>query len=115
MINVQIYSGEDLYWVDDFTIHIETLGIGDDNVPAFYSLSEAYPNPFNPDTRIKYGLAQEGHVSFMVHDLADRKVKTLVSSEKDAGFHSIRWAATNNFGESESAGLAFYTLEVGEF
>ena len=51
----------------------------------------------------------------MVHDLADRKVKTLVSSEKDAGFHSIRWDATNNFGESVSAGMYFYTIQVGEF
>ena len=86
MINVHIYTGEDLYWVDDFTIHIETLGIGDDNVPAFYSLGEAYPNPFNPETRIKYGLIQDGYASLMVHDLMGRKVKTLVSSERMPGF-----------------------------
>ena len=115
LINAQIYSGEDLYWVDDFTIQIETLGIGDDNVPAFYSLGEAYPNPFNPDTRIKYGLTQDGYVSFMVHDLMGRKVKSLVSSEKDAGYHSIRWDATNDFGESVSAGMYFYTIQAGEF
>ena len=115
LINVHIYSGEDLYWVDDFTIQIETLGIGDDNVPAFYSLSEAYPNPFNPDTRIKYGLTQDGYVSFMVHDLMGRKVKSLVSLEKDAGYHSIRWDATNDFGESVSAGMYFYTIQAGEF
>jgi len=115
LINVHIYTGEDLYWVDDFTIHIETLGIGDDNVPAFYSLGEAYPNPFNPETRIKYGLIQDGYASLMVHDLMGRKVKTLVSSEKDAGFHSIRWDATNDFGESVSAGMYFYTIQAGEF
>ncbi|MEE3203701.1 MAG: T9SS type A sorting domain-containing protein, partial [Candidatus Neomarinimicrobiota bacterium] len=115
LINVHIYTGEDLYWVDDFTIHIETLGIGDDNVPTFYSLGEAYPNPFNPETRIKYGLIQDGYASLMVHDLMGRKVKTLVSSEKDAGFHSIRWDATNDFGESVSAGMYFYTIQAGEF
>ena len=115
LINAHIYSGEDLYWVDNFTIQIETLGIGDDNVPAFYSLSEAYPNPFNPDTRIKYGLTQDGYVSFMVHDLMGRKVKSLVSLEKDAGYHSIRWDATNDFGESVSAGMYFYTIQAGEF
>ena len=115
LINAQIYSGEDLYWVDDFTIQIESLGIGDDNVPAIYSLGEAYPNPFNPETRIKYGLTQDGYVSFMVHDLMGRKVKSLVSSEKDAGYHSIRWDATNDFGESVSAGMYFYTIQAGEF
>ena len=115
LINVNIYTGEDLYWVDDFTIQIETLGIGDEKLPAFYSLGEAYPNPFNPDTRIKYGLVQDGYASLMVHDLMGRKVKTLVSSEKDAGFHSIRWDATNDFGESVSAGMYFYTIQAGEF
>ena len=115
LINVHIYSGEDLYWVDDFTIQIETLEIGDDNLPAFYSLGEAYPNPFNPDTRIKYGLVQDGYASLMIHDLVGRKVKTLISSEKNAGFHSIRWDATNDFGESVSAGMYFYTIQAGEF
>ena len=51
----------------------------------------------------------------MVHDLAGRKLKTLVSSEKDAGFHSIRWDATNDVGESVSAGMYFYTIQAGEF
>ena len=89
LINVHIYTGEDLYWVDDFTIQIETLEIGDDNVPAFYSLGEAYPNPFNPDTRIKYGLVQDGYASLMIHDLVGRKVKTLISSEKNLLTKSI--------------------------
>tara|TARA_B100001245_G_scaffold15028_1_gene10087 strand:- start:80 stop:265 length:186 start_codon:yes stop_codon:yes gene_type:complete len=51
----------------------------------------------------------------MVHDLMGRKVKSLVSLEKDAGYHSIRWDATNDFGESVSAGMYFYTIQAGEF
>ena len=51
----------------------------------------------------------------MIPDLIGRSVKPLVSSEKDAGFHSIRWDATNDFGESVSAGMYFYTIQAGEF
>ena len=51
----------------------------------------------------------------MIYGLIGRSVKTLVSSEKDARFHSIRWDATNDFGESVSAGMYFYTIQAGEF
>ena len=51
----------------------------------------------------------------MIHGLIGRSVKTLVSLEKDARFHSILWDATNDFGESVSAGMYFYTIQVGEF
>ena len=50
-----------------------------------------------------------------IHDLLGRKVKTLVSLEKEAGFHSTYWDATNNAGEPVAAGVYLYTIQAGEF
>ena len=47
-----------------------------------------------------------------IHDLPGRKVKTLVSTEKEAGFHSIRWDATNDAGAPVSAGLYLYMIKA---
>jgi len=44
-----------------------------------------------------------------------RQVSTLVSSQKTAGYKSVRWNATNNAGQQVSAGLYLYTIEAGEF
>ena len=47
-----------------------------------------------------------------IHHLLGRKVKTLVSTEKEAGFHSIRWDATNDAGAPVSAGLYLYMIKA---
>ena len=47
-----------------------------------------------------------------IHHLLGRKVKTLVSTGKEAGFHSIRWDATNDAGAPVSAGLYLYMIKA---
>jgi flagellar hook assembly protein FlgD len=44
-----------------------------------------------------------------------RVVKTMVNSQQNAGFTSVRWNATNDKGSPVSAGLYLYTIEAGEF
>jgi len=39
----------------------------------------------------------------------------LISSKKEAGFRSVHWDATNDKGESVSAGMYFYTIESDKF
>ena len=116
LINIHVYSGENIYWYDDFTLNIEMLGtISGEELPNAYALGGAYPNPFNPNARIDYALVQKNYVALDVHNLIGRKVKTLVSSEKEAGFYSTHWDATNDAGEPVSAGVYLYTIQAGEF
>ncbi len=115
-VNVNIRSGEHVYWYDDFILNIEMLSTVDgEAVPQEYALGGAYPNPFNPIARIDYNLIQKNYVTLEIHNLIGRKVKTLVSLEKDAGFHSTYWDATNNAGDPVSAGVYLYTIQAGEF
>ena len=115
LINLDVYSGEDVYWEDDFSIAIETLEIDGGSLPVAYSLSDAYPNPFNPSAKIEYGLLEKGLVSLVVHDVIGRQVKTLVATEKDPGLHSIHWDGTNDRGEIVAAGMYFYVIRSGAF
>ena len=116
LININVRSGEDVYWHDDFFLNIETLSAVDwEDVPKEYVLGGAYPNPFNPVAKIDYALIQKNHVTLKIHDLMGRHVKTLVSMEKDAGYHSTSWDATNHVGKPVSAGVYLYTIQAGEF
>ena len=54
-------------------------------------------------------------VNITIYDMMGRKVNTLVSSQKRAGYKSIQWNATNNAGQPVSAGLYLYTIEAGQF
>ena len=51
----------------------------------------AYPNPFAATTTIKYGLENEGVVTIEVMDVMGKKIKTLVSENKQAGNHQVQF------------------------
>jgi hypothetical protein len=44
-----------------------------------------------------------------------REVIELVSIVQQAGFKSIKWDATDNFGKPVSAGVYLYQIQAGEF
>ena len=44
-----------------------------------------------------------------------RQVKTLINQSQTAGYRSVRWDATNNLGETVSAGLYMYVVQAGDF
>ena len=80
-----------------------------------YQLLPNYPNPFNPTTTIQYELPQRADVQITIYDLLGRKVTTLVSATQDAGYKSVIWNATNDQGQSVSAGMYFYQIKAGDF
>ena len=84
-------------------------------VPTEFALHNNYPNPFNPVTTINYDLPQEGTVRLIIYDVMGREVTRLVNGFTPAGYHSVRWDAKNQMGESVSAGVYFYHLQSGNF
>ena len=83
--------------------------------PDRLMMHNAYPNPFNPVTYLRYDLLQNTPVNITIYDMMGRVVKTLVNGSQTAGFKSVQWNATNNRNEPVSAGLYLYTIQAGEF
>ncbi|MFC1489784.1 T9SS type A sorting domain-containing protein [Candidatus Latescibacterota bacterium] len=75
---------------------------------ASFSVDAAYPNPANPTTTIGFTLAEAGHVTVDIFNVAGQKVDTLVDSEMSMGSHSVVWNASQF-----SAGVYFYTVASG--
>jgi len=84
-------------------------------LPKKIALSQAYPNPFNPATTISYSLPEANHVQIDIYDVIGNKVRTLVSQTQNAGTKSYQWNATNDLGQSVSAGMYIYTIQAGDF
>ncbi len=61
--------------------------------PAAYQLHNAYPNPFNPSTQIKFDLPEEGFVTLNVFDVLGRKVAGLANGNYARGYHTTTWNA----------------------
>ena len=84
-------------------------------LPAEFALHQNYPNPFNPQTKIRYDLPENSMVNITVYDMLGREVKTLVNQVQNAGFKSIIWDATNDYGKAISAGIYLYQIQAGDY
>ena len=82
--------------------------------PEAYALADNYPNPFNPETTIKYQLPEAGQVRLEVYNMLGQAVKTLVDNQfQNAGRYTLQWDATNNSGQPLSSGVYFYRILAG--
>ena len=53
-------------------------------------------------------------VTITIYDMLGNIVNNLVHEYQSLGHKSVQWDATNNFGESVSAGVYLYTIVVGD-
>ena len=83
--------------------------------PEQFSLHQNYPNPFNPVTTLRYDLPENNLVNITIYDMMGRKVKTLINKTQNAGYRSIIWDATNDYGKPVSAGIYLYQIQAGEY
>ena len=91
------------------------LSINGELLPEVFSLHQNYPNPFNPVTKLRYDLPENGHVNITIYDMLGREVKTLINQTQNAGYRSIIWDATNDYGKPVRAGIYLYQIQAGEY
>jgi len=73
-----------------------------------YVLEQNYPNSFNPNTQIRFGLPEETHVTIKVYALNGAEVRTLVDDRYTAGTHTVTFNAGNL-----PSGAYFYVMQAG--
>ena len=118
---VDVTDGIDTVTADNapFTLNVDgsdALGaLAEQLIPQVFALHQNYPNPFNPTTTLRYDLPEDALVNITIYDMMGRVVKTMVNSQQNAGFKSVRWNATNDKGSPVSAGLYLYTIQAGDF
>ena len=112
--DLRVNENEELEVGAEMTVNY-VLGISRAGVPEVFALHQNYPNPFNPVTRINYDLPKDDQVKITIYDMMGRQVTTLINQNQTAGYKSVRWDATNQLGESVSAGLYMYVIEAGAF
>lgn len=75
-----------------------------------YYLSEPYPNPFNPTTKINYVIPNDSFVQLVVYDVLGRVIRTLVNEIQTRGKYEMTFTANGL-----SSGVYFYRMQSGDF
>ncbi|MDP7437221.1 MAG: T9SS type A sorting domain-containing protein [Candidatus Marinimicrobia bacterium] len=91
------------------SVYLESL------LPDKFAFHQNFPNPFNPVTTLRYDLPENSFVNVTIYDMLGRGIRTLVNTTQDAGFKSVIWNATNDFGKPVSAGVYLYQIQAGDF
>lgn len=92
---------------------IENYEGGPAAVPDRFELYQNEPNPFNPETAIRYDLPVPGHVRLEIFNILGQKVVTLVDRHMDAGAHRVIWNGTDRDGNTVASGIYLYRLSAG--
>jgi hypothetical protein len=89
------------------TVGINPLG---SYVPSDFKLFQNFPNPFNPTTRIKFDIPQNGFVSLKIYDIMGREVDNLVNQDLKAGSYEMEFNGLN-----KSSGIYYYKIFTDKY
>lgn len=104
------YAG---FYVDDFQILVIKEQSGETPVPGAEVLAaavRAWPNPFNPQTTVKFTNPRSGLVGVAIYDVQGRLVRSLVSESLTAGEHTRVWDGRSDTGNPAASGVYFARL-----
>ncbi len=79
-------------------------------IPAKYELYSNYPNPFNPQTMIRFDIPKGGFTTLKIYDVLGSEVQTLVNEYMQPGAYSVEFDGTNL-----ASGIYFYKIESALF
>ena len=65
-------------------------------------------------TTLRYELPEQATVNITIYDMLGREVKTLINQTQNAGYKSVIWDATNDYGKPVSAGIYLYQIQAGK-
>jgi len=104
------------WYVDE----VEFVGTGSDPsaadeaapVALYPTLAQNQPNPFHPQTTIRFVLPEKGRVQLRVFDPAGRAVRTLLDGPVGPGQHYALWDGRDDQGAAAGSGVYFYRFEA---
>jgi hypothetical protein len=103
--------------VDDVRILADFGGVVDAPAPMAaplaFSLEQNQPNPFRPNTQIRFAIPSRESVRLTVYDVSGRAVRDLAHGVREAGRYTVDWNGLDAEGNRVAAGVYFYRLTAG--
>ncbi|MDD5362515.1 MAG: T9SS type A sorting domain-containing protein [Ignavibacteria bacterium] len=102
------------FYNNNFVIGVQNIST---EVPTSFSLSQNFPNPFNPSTKIRFSIPENGKlksengiITLKVYDILGKEVAALVNERMQPGTYEVNFNA-----DGLSSGVYFYKLSAGNF
>ncbi len=83
------------------------------DLPDQFMVYPNFPNPFNPQTTIRYDLANAGALKIQIYDIQGREIRTFSKVYQTAGQYELIWNGADNAGHKVESGLYFCRITSG--
>jgi len=103
------------WYIDDVQIVNYTDSDENEIIPSTTSLSQNSPNPFNPETKINFAIAEKSSVLLEIYNIRGQKIRTLINEIKEPGLYDMIWNGDDDYGSPAASGIYFYKLNTLNF
>jgi hypothetical protein len=96
--------------------HLYYLKVGKDSlesIPTPRLYLGAYPNPFNPETTLRFYIPDEASVRLDIYNIKGQKVRDMINESCQAGTYTAIWNGRDSAGKQASSGMYFAVLTAG--
>ena len=94
----------------DIATVFTSAAAGSDEIPGRLQLFQNFPNPFNPQTTIRFAIPRRSRVTLTLFTPLGQQIASLLDGEEEAGYHQVR-----RDGTSLATGVYFYRLQAGRY
>ncbi len=101
-----------IVWIDENLPGKCTTDIVSGPVPdlANFEITQNFPNPFNPATKINYYISYPGQVKIKIYNIQGQLIQKVFSGVRSAGTHSLIFKGTDENGQNLPSG--FYICHI---
>ena len=80
-----------------------------------FALAQNIPNPFNPNTTIKFDIPFRSRVRIVIYNASGQLVSTLADRTFEKGRQTLTWQGRDSDGHAVSSGVYFCRMEADQF
>ncbi|HPS38438.1 MAG TPA: FlgD immunoglobulin-like domain containing protein, partial [Candidatus Cloacimonadota bacterium] len=88
---------------------------GTPEIPIVTELLDAYPNPFNPSTTLRFAIKEAGNVRLDIFNARGQKVRSFENSYSVPGYYKVVWDGKDTDGAQVSSGIYMYRMTSGRY
>ena len=92
------------------TQYIPVTGIENNSESVGFKLHQNFPNPFNPETNIKFSIYKSGLATLKVYEMSGKEVITLINEKLIPGSYEVKFNGINL-----ASGVYYYELSSEKY
>ena len=104
-ITLGALPGDVIYYDPDIVNLAETAVL-----PASLLLQPNFPNPFNPETHIRFQVHHSAQLKLTIYDITGRAIRTILDGNLAAGYHTLTWDGHDQQGHAMTSGIYWAVL-----